>query len=96
MGRLDLLVIPPGTDPAAAARLMAAASVPRGLRTASSLTADEAISYDATHAQSQEEEWDTDGGADLFVTVRFHVLAHNDAFCRVDVEILVLAQYAPR
>ncbi|MFF5536977.1 DUF5994 family protein [Streptomyces cinerochromogenes] len=63
VGRLDLLVIPPETDPAAAARLMAAATVPRGIRTASGLMADEAISHDATDARSREEEWETDGGA---------------------------------
>ncbi|WP_030816403.1 DUF5994 family protein [Streptomyces sp. NRRL F-2799] len=62
-GRLDLLVIPPETEPAAAARLMAAATVPQGLRTASGLMADEAISHDTTDTQSREEEWETDGGA---------------------------------
>ncbi|MFF5018639.1 DUF5994 family protein [Streptomyces sp. NPDC001165] len=63
VGRLDLLVIPPETEPAAAARLMAAATVSRGIRTASGLMADEAISHDAAEAQSREEEWETDGGA---------------------------------
>ncbi|MEH0550906.1 DUF5994 family protein [Streptomyces sp. B21-101] len=63
VGRLDLLVIAPETEPAAAARLMAAATVPRGVRTASGLMADEAISQDATDVQSREEEWETDGGA---------------------------------
>ncbi|MFF1280720.1 DUF5994 family protein [Streptomyces sp. NPDC058299] len=63
LGRLDLLVIPPETDPAAAARLMAAATVPRGVRTASALMADEAVSHDATDTRSREEEWETDGGA---------------------------------
>ncbi|MDO0926555.1 DUF5994 family protein [Streptomyces sp. TG1A-8] len=63
VGRLDLLVIPPQTDPAAAARLMAAATVPRGIRTAGGLMADEAISHDATGTQIREEEGETDGGA---------------------------------
>lgn len=63
VGRLDLLVIPPETDPAAAARLMAAATVPPGLRTASGLMADEAIRHDMTDTQGREEEWETDGGA---------------------------------
>ncbi|MFC6600333.1 DUF5994 family protein [Kitasatospora paranensis] len=40
--RLDLLVVPPGTDDAAAARLMAAAADPANVRTASALTAAEA------------------------------------------------------
>ncbi|GHH84529.1 hypothetical protein GCM10017771_14050 [Streptomyces capitiformicae] len=63
VGRLDLLVIPPETEPAAAARLMAAATVPGGIRTASGLMADEAISHDAAETRSREEEWETDGGA---------------------------------
>ncbi|WP_330459022.1 DUF5994 family protein [Streptomyces sp. NBC_00820] len=63
VGRLDLLVIPPETEPAAAARLMAAAAVPGGIRTASGLMADEAMSHDATEARNRDEEWETDGGA---------------------------------
>lgn len=66
VGRLDLLVIPPETEPAAAARLMAAATVPGGIRTASGLMADEAIGHDAAEARSREEEWETDGGASRF------------------------------
>lgn len=65
VGRLDLLVIPPETEPAVAARLMAAATVPGGIRTASGLMADEATSHDAAEARSREEEWETDGGAAL-------------------------------
>lgn len=41
IGRLDLLIIPPRTSPAAAARLMAAATAPTGTRTASALIAAE-------------------------------------------------------
>jgi hypothetical protein len=63
VGRLDLLVIPPETEPAAAARLMAAVTVPGGNRTASGLMADEAMSHDAAEARSREEEGETDGGA---------------------------------
>ncbi|WDV51769.1 DUF5994 family protein [Streptomyces coeruleorubidus] len=63
VGRLDLLVIPPETEPAAAARLMAAATVPGGIRTASGLMADEATGHDGTEARSREEAWETDGGA---------------------------------
>jgi hypothetical protein len=63
VGRLDLLVIPPETEPTAAARLMAAATVPGGIRTASGLMADEAISHNAAEARIREEEWETDGGA---------------------------------
>lgn len=63
VGRLDLLVIPPEAEPAAAARLMAAATSPGGIRTAGGLMADEAISQDAAEAHSREEKWETDGGA---------------------------------
>ncbi|MDQ0992114.1 DUF5994 family protein [Streptomyces sp. V3I7] len=63
VGRLDLLVIPPETEPAAAARLMAAAAVPGGIRTASGLMADEAMSHDAAEARNRDEERETDGGA---------------------------------
>jgi hypothetical protein len=42
---------------------MAAATLPGGIRTASGLMADEAISHDAAETQSREEEWETDGGA---------------------------------
>jgi hypothetical protein len=63
VGRLDLLVIPPETESAAAARLMAVATVPGGIRTASGLMAHEAIRHDAAEARSREEEWETDGGA---------------------------------
>ncbi|MBT2423904.1 hypothetical protein J7F01_30890 [Streptomyces sp. ISL-22] len=62
VGRLDLLVIPPETEPSAAARLMAAAAVPGGIRTASGLMADEAMSHDAADVRDREEEWETDGG----------------------------------
>ncbi|MFF4520384.1 DUF5994 family protein [Streptomyces bluensis] len=55
VGRLDLLVIPPETEPAAAARLMAAATVPGGIRTASGLMADEAMSLDAAEARSRPD-----------------------------------------
>lgn len=63
VGRLDLLVIPPETDPAAAARLAAAATSPGGVRTAGALIADEAAIHNAAQTQSREEEWETDGGA---------------------------------
>ncbi|MFE0332419.1 DUF5994 family protein, partial [Streptomyces sp. NPDC058960] len=63
VGRLDLLVIPPETEPTAAARLMAAAAVPGSLCTASGLMADEAMSRDAAEVRSREEGWETDGGA---------------------------------
>ncbi|WP_329417542.1 DUF5994 family protein [Streptomyces sp. NBC_00704] len=63
VGRLDLLVIPPEADPAAAARLMAAATVPGGVRTAGALITDEAISQDTAEARGREVAWETDGGA---------------------------------
>nr|WP_078600272.1 hypothetical protein [Streptomyces violens] len=43
VGRRDLLVIPPETEPSAAARLMAAAAIPGSVLTAGALMADEAV-----------------------------------------------------
>jgi hypothetical protein len=63
MGRLNVLVTPPVTEPSAAARLMAAATVPGGIRTASGLMAHEAMTHDAADARNREEEWETDSGA---------------------------------
>ncbi|WP_058044396.1 DUF5994 family protein [Streptomyces roseifaciens] len=60
--RLDLLIIPPETDPAAAARLMSAATTPGGLLTASRLMEDERTAGDATESRGREEEWETEGG----------------------------------
>lgn len=64
VGRWDLLVIPPGTEPAAAARLMAAASIPGSVLTASVLMANEAaIGRGIRDAQRQEAGWESEGGA---------------------------------
>ncbi|GGX50200.1 hypothetical protein GCM10010341_84830 [Streptomyces noursei] len=62
-GRWDLLVIPPETDPAAAARLMSAAATPGGLLTASALMASEDATRRAQETLWREEDWETDGGA---------------------------------
>jgi len=62
-GRWDLLVIPPETGAAAAARLMSAAAVPGELRTAGDLMASEDTTRDAKETLNREEEWETDGGA---------------------------------
>lgn len=43
VGRWDLLVIPPETEPAAAARLMAAAAIPGSVLKAGVLLANEAV-----------------------------------------------------
>ncbi|MFJ8383956.1 DUF5994 family protein [Streptomyces sp. NPDC094438] len=66
-GRRDLLVIPPHTDAAAAARLMAAATdeTARPL-TASALIATEEALHGTTaagRAQDPEESWEYEGGA---------------------------------
>ncbi|ATW49978.1 DUF5994 family protein [Streptomyces peucetius] len=64
VGRWDLLVIPPETEPAAASRLMTAASIPGSLLTAGTLMADEAaISRGIRDAPSRENAWETEGGA---------------------------------
>lgn len=62
-GRWDLLVIPPETGAATAARLMSAAATPGGLLTASALLAGEDTAHGAGEALHREAEWETDGGA---------------------------------
>ncbi|MGP3983997.1 DUF5994 family protein [Streptomyces sp. KR80] len=61
-GRWDLLVIPPESGEAAAARLMAAAIEPRGRLTASSLMADEEALSAAENERGREAEWESEGG----------------------------------
>lgn len=64
VGRWDLLVVPPETEPAVATRLMAAAATPGSLLTASVLMADEAaIGRGIRDAQRQEAGWESEGGA---------------------------------
>jgi hypothetical protein len=64
VGRWDLLVIPPETDPRAAARLMSAAADPDNLLTASCLLANDGRTRPSAHTPgSREEEWESDGGA---------------------------------
>ncbi|WP_329622514.1 DUF5994 family protein [Streptomyces sp. NBC_01255] len=66
VGRCDLLVIPPETEPAAAARLMTAAAVPGSVLTAGVLMSDEtATGRRRRDARSSEDAWATDGGSDL-------------------------------
>ncbi|MEU2263664.1 DUF5994 family protein [Streptomyces sp. NPDC019645] len=63
-GRWDLLVIPPETEPGAAARLMAAAAVPGSVLTAGALLADEAtIGRGIRDAGRREADWESEGGA---------------------------------
>ncbi|MGK5641636.1 DUF5994 family protein [Streptomyces sp. URMC 126] len=73
-GRWDLLIIPPETGPAAAGRLMAAASVPGSLLTASELLEDERLAGEQGRPEADrtgedegvwegEGAWETDGGA---------------------------------
>ncbi|MFF9849436.1 DUF5994 family protein [Streptomyces litmocidini] len=63
-GRCDLLVIPPGTEPAAAARLMTAAALPGGVLAAGALMSDEAAAGRRTRdTRSVEDAWETDGGS---------------------------------
>ncbi|MFG2867894.1 DUF5994 family protein [Streptomyces sp. NPDC048338] len=64
VGRCDLLVIPPETEPDAAARLMAAAATPGGVLTAGALMSDEAgTGRRMRAARSSEDAWETDGGS---------------------------------
>ncbi|MET9678494.1 DUF5994 family protein [Streptomyces sp. NPDC006482] len=64
VGRCDLLVIPPETEPAAAARLMTAAAIPGSILTAGVLMSDEtATGLRMRDARSSEDTWETDGGS---------------------------------
>ncbi|WP_435975191.1 DUF5994 family protein [Streptomyces sp. Qhu_M48] len=64
VGRCDLLVIPPETQPASAARLMAAATLPGGVLAAGALLSDEAVAGRRTRdARGGEDAWETDGGS---------------------------------
>ncbi|WOX23098.1 DUF5994 family protein [Streptomyces solicathayae] len=64
VGRCDLLVIPPETEPASAARLMTAAALPGSILAAGALMSDEAtISRRIRNARGSEDAWETDGGA---------------------------------
>ncbi|MCX2182126.1 hypothetical protein KV205_16535 [Streptomyces sp. SKN60] len=64
LGRCDLLVIPPETEPASAARLMAVASTPGNLHTTDTLMSDEdATGRRLREATAGENAWETGGGA---------------------------------
>ncbi|MFK0238989.1 hypothetical protein [Streptomyces vinaceus] len=64
IGRWDLLVIPPETAPAAAARLMAAEAIPGSVLTAGVLMANEAvIGRGIRGAARREAAWEGEGGA---------------------------------
>ncbi|UQX01864.1 DUF5994 family protein [Streptomyces sp. RerS4] len=66
VGRCDLLVIPPETEPTAAARLMAAAAIPGSVLAAGALMSDEAATGRRMRdARSGEGAWETDGGSAL-------------------------------
>ncbi len=64
VGRWDLLVIPPETEPAAAARLMVAAAIPGSVLTAGVLMANETvIGRGIRDARGREAAWESEGGA---------------------------------
>ncbi|MFJ4645005.1 DUF5994 family protein [Streptomyces bobili] len=64
VGRWDLLVIPPETEPAAAVRLMAAAAIPGSVLTAGVLMTNEAaIGRGIRDVPRQEVGWENEGGA---------------------------------
>jgi hypothetical protein len=66
VGRWDLLVVPPGTAAAAAARLMRAAADPALRLTASALVAAEQCRLDAAGVPGEREgveQWEDEGGA---------------------------------
>ncbi|MFD9622791.1 DUF5994 family protein [Streptomyces virginiae] len=64
VGRWDLLVIPPETEPAAAARLMAAAAIPGSVLAAGVLMANEiVIGRGIRDTGRREAAWEDEGGA---------------------------------
>ncbi|MFD3806566.1 DUF5994 family protein [Streptomyces sp. NPDC058611] len=63
VGRWDLLVIPPETAPAAAARMLAAAAVPGSVLSARALIAAEAVIGRRPELRIREDAWENDGGA---------------------------------
>ncbi|MEU6759208.1 DUF5994 family protein [Streptomyces sp. NPDC046685] len=64
VGRWDLLVIPPETAPAAAARLMAAATIPGSVLTSGALMTNEtAIGRDIRDTRRRQDTWEGEGGA---------------------------------
>ncbi|MER5759836.1 DUF5994 family protein [Streptomyces sp. NPDC002082] len=63
VGRWDLLVVPPQTAPAAAARLMAAAAVPGSVLTPRALIAAEAVIGRRPDLRNREDAWESEGGA---------------------------------
>ncbi|MEV6330221.1 DUF5994 family protein [Streptomyces sp. NPDC051909] len=64
LARCDLLVIPPETEPASAALLMAVASAPGNLHTTDTLMSDEdATGHRLREALAGEDAWETEGGA---------------------------------
>ncbi|MFE5798058.1 DUF5994 family protein [Streptomyces sp. NPDC056503] len=70
LGRCDLLVVPPETEPASAARLMAAASAPGNLHTTDALMSGEMSGENATgrrrrEARAGEDAGETEDGASL-------------------------------
>ncbi|WP_046776620.1 DUF5994 family protein [Streptomyces yangpuensis] len=63
VGRCDLLVIPPETEPTAADRLMTAAALPGNVRAVGTLMTDEAANgLRIRNARSGEDARETDGG----------------------------------
>ncbi|MFB7371060.1 DUF5994 family protein [Streptomyces sp. NPDC056222] len=66
VGRCDLLVIPPESEPAAAARLMTAATVPGSALTAGVLMSDEtSTGRRMRDTRNSEDAWETEGGSAL-------------------------------
>ncbi|WP_442814819.1 DUF5994 family protein [Streptomyces sp. NBC_01298] len=63
VGRWDLLVVPPQTAPASAARLMAAAAVPGSVLTSRALIAAEAVIGRIPDLRNREDAWESEGGA---------------------------------
>ncbi|MCX5085335.1 DUF5994 family protein [Streptomyces sp. NPDC001939] len=81
VGRFDLLVIPPGTEPDAAVRLLTAAAIPGSVLTAGTLMSDEAATGRRIRdTRSSEETWENDGGSALPPPLRRPVMGARMIF----------------
>ncbi|MDX2292997.1 MULTISPECIES: DUF5994 family protein [Streptomyces] len=77
LGRCDLLVVPPETEPASAARLMTAASAPGNVHTTGTLMSEEhETSRLLREARAAgEDAWEAEGGASRQPPLRPHPVA---------------------
>lgn len=94
-GRCDLLVIPPETEPASAARLLTAAALPGSTLAAGSLMSGEAAtSRRIREARNGEDAWESEGGA--APAPRPHPVMHSAAHPVVGARMIPLPEHTGR